>query len=177
MRALALPLVALLAACENPAATPATRTQRQLRSDPTILVSPVDGATFVQNDPTIGCPAHPHRGYGFRTHFDWRDVEGASQYMVVFQHQGSTLPAVARRIAASELTETWCNAFVTDANREHWTWSVYALGPATGPFTGDSATMPRDTLLWSGSREYNFGPCRLDDGRACFAAPEDTTTP
>lgn len=172
MRAL-LPaaLAILVVACENPAAT-TTDARPRLPTDPSILLSPAAGGSFTQNDPTIGCPAHPYRGYGFRVRFDWQDVPEASGYVIVFQHRGSPLSAISLRTQRSEYTETRCNAFVIDANRDQWIWSVYALATVRGDSTGAG----RDSLLWSTWREYSFEPCRLADGRPCYAPPEDTTT-
>ena len=166
---------ALLAACGTPTDSHTVISREGVRVDPNLLITPADKGTFAQNDPSIGCPAHPARGYGFRTRFDWADVEGASAYAVVLQHEGSQYPAIVQRVTASEYTQTFCNAFVADFNLEHWTWRVLAFGPAKGAYTGDSASMPRDTLLSSTTREYGFAPCRLADGHACWAPPADTS--
>jgi hypothetical protein len=173
-----LSLAALLAlaatACGSPTDARPTVSRERLRTDPSLLLSPADKGTFVQNDPSIGCPANATRGYGFRTRFDWADVDGAAEYAVVFQHEGALYPAIVHRTASSEYEQTFCNAFVIDANLEHWTWRVLALGPAKGPASGDSASLPRDTLLASTTREYGFEPCRLADGQPCSAPPTDT---
>lgn len=141
--------------------------------DPTLLLSPEDNAVFVQNDPTLGCPAHPTRGYGFRTSFDWKDVDGAAMYRIVFRQRDARYPAIERTVATSEFTQILCNAFVADPNREHWSWQVLALGTVTVP--GDSGTATRDTVLMSTTREYSFAPCRLASGLACSAPASGDT--
>ena len=130
---------------------------------PLALVSPAHGERFRQNDASLGCSAHAARGHGFRIAFDWRKVSGASAYKVVFWHRGSQFPAVERVVLEPTYSQTLCNAFVIDANLDHWAWRVAALGPARGSL--------RDTL-WSEEREYGFEPCRLRDTLPCFAPPE-----
>jgi hypothetical protein len=166
-----------LAACSRGDATSPERlsTRKSAPVDATLLLSPEDNAVFAQNDPTIGCPAHPTRGYGFRTSFDWKDVEGASEYRIVFHQRDARFPAIERTVTSSEFAETMCNAFVADQNREHWNWQVIALASVAVP--GDSGTARRDTVLMSTSREYSFAPCRLANGAACYApAPSDTSS-
>ena len=141
--------------------------RRSYPVDATLLLSPENDAVFTQNDPTIGCPAHPTRGYGFRTSFDWKDVEGASEYRIVFHQRDARYAAIERTVTTSEFAETLCNAYVADVNREHWNWQVIALGTIAVP--GDSGTARRDTVLMSTSREYSFAPCRLASGAACSA--------
>lgn len=176
-----LPVTAALAAlalapCSRSDATspdqPALRKAAPV--DATLLLSPENDAVFAQNDPTIGCPAHPTRGYGFRTSFDWKDVEGASEYRIVFHQRDARFAAIERTVTTSDFAETLCNAFVADQNREHWSWQVIALGSVAVP--GDSGTARRDTVLTSTSREYSFAPCRLTSGAACSAPAAGDTS-
>jgi len=148
----------LLAACGDGAGTAVRRPPA-----PDLLLSPVDGGSFTQNDATLGCPAHPARGYGFRVRFDWKDVEGATAYRLRFQQRDAPLAAINDVVVTtSQFEQTRCNAFVVDRNLEHWVWKVAAIAA------------PSDTLLWSETREFAFAPCRLADGRACYAPPVDT---
>src|SRR6185503_13841708 len=75
---------------------PNAPTRRLTLEGPLALVSPADRERFKQNDASLGCEAHPARGYGFRVAFDWRDVKDAAGYKVVFWHTGSAIPAVER---------------------------------------------------------------------------------
>ena len=125
------------------------------------LLTPAKNAVLPQNQSDIGCPAHATRGYGFRLHFDWEDVEGADHYTVYLKHTGSQYAAVDRAAGESEFAQTWCNGFVADFNLDNWTWRVAAFAP------GDSTTPP-DTL-WSEERQYRFEPCRLADSLPCYA--------
>lgn len=137
---------------------------------PVQLLSPVDGGRFVQNDTTLGCPVHPARGSGFRVAFDWRDVEGAERYRIVFWQRDARFPAIERDVERSEYAEVNCNAFVLDRNADHWIWKVAAVGRIV---TADSAGgAARDTVLWSEEREFGFTPCRLANGVACHAPGE-----
>lgn len=136
---------------------------------PVRLLSPAAGGRFVQNDGTLGCTPHPTRGAGFRVAFDWRDVEGAERYRVVFWQRHAQFPAIERDVVASEYEEVSCNAFVADPNVDHWAWKVAAI--ATIAATDSSAT-PRDTVLWSEEREFGFMPCRLANGDPCNAPGE-----
>lgn len=165
-----------LAACSRGDATSPERlsARKSAPLDATLLLSPEDNAVFAQNDPTIGCPANPARGYGFRTSFDWKDVDGATEYRIVFHQRDARFPAIERTVASSDFAETLCNAFVADQNREHWNWQVIALASVAVP--GDSGTARRDTVLMSTSREYSFAPCRLASGTACFAPPASDTS-
>lgn len=152
---------------------PALRESRPL--DATLLLSPEDDAVFAQNDPTLGCPANATRGYGFRTSFDWKDVDGAAVYRIIFRQRDARFPAIERTVTTSDFAETRCNAFVADMNREHWSWQVIALGSITVP--RDSGTASRDTVLMSTTREYSFAPCRLANGAPCYApAVGDTSS-
>jgi hypothetical protein len=127
------------------------------------LVSPLSGGRFTQNDASIGCAAHAARGFGFRTVFDWQDVEGAEKYIIRLKQAGAQFPAIDYEVSESRYERTWCNAFVIDLNLDDWNWTVAAIGPAPAGAVPDT--------LWSEQRVYGFDPCRLSDGRSCFAPP------
>lgn len=125
------------------------------------LVSPVAGARVAQNDPSIGCPAHPARGYGFRLVLDWDDVQhssGIERYEVFAQHQGSLYPIADTPTNHSQFVHLSCNGFVIDSNLDDWQWRVRAVA-------GDGTIGP-----WS-EGEFAFEPCRLAAGGPCFAPP------
>ena len=129
--------------------------------DPSFLISPAIQGRFRQNDPTIGCSAHAARGRGFRLAFDWRDVEGAGAYKIVFWQRQAIYPAIERVVTASEYAETRCQTFVIDRNLNDWVWKVAALGGSR-----------LNTIVWSEERTFGFEPCRLEDGRPCYAPPD-----
>ena len=125
------------------------------------LLSPGPGVRFRQNDPTIGCPAHPTVGYGHGHAFDWSDVPGAVEYRIVFVHAGH-FPLFDRTVPTSDFTEAECNSYVDDIYLDGWTWRVAAVMPLVNGV--------RDTL-WSETRVNGFEPCRLADGRPCHPEP------
>jgi hypothetical protein len=146
-------------ACADPLAVP----QEPVLTGTVNLIAPSPGALFAQNDPSLGCTSHAKRGYGFRTAFDWEDVEGADRYAVRLKKVGAMYAAIDHSVVDSELDLTWCNAFVIDVNLENWVWSVAAIA--------DRPSAPPDTL-WSETRGYGFQPCRHPDGEPCTAPPE-----
>ena len=141
----------------------------QPATTPVLLLSPEPAGRFVQNDPTIGCPANANRGYGFRVAFDWADVEGASAYDIIFWQKNARVAAITLRVTTSQHSETRCNAFVIDSNLDDWMWTVKAI--ARIPIETDSGVRMRDTILSSEERVFGFKPCRLADGRPCNAPP------
>jgi hypothetical protein len=151
--------IAAAAACADPLSVPRV----PVLTGTVNLVAPSAGAAFAQNDPSLGCPSHPFRGYGFRTVFDWEDVEGATRYAVRLKHTGSIYAAIDYSVTASELDRTLCNAFVADHNVDNWVWRVAAIAdvPDAAPDT-----------LWSEERLYRFELCRHPDGAPCTAPPE-----
>ena len=146
--------IALHAACgdDDPAA-PSMQGPR--------LLTPAAGVRFRQNDPTIGCPAHPTAGYGHASAFDWSDVPGAVEYRIVYVHAGH-FPLYDRTVPTSAFAESECNSYVDDLFLDGWSWRVGAVMPL-----GNGV---RDTL-WSESRVNGFEPCRLADGRPCHPEP------
>jgi hypothetical protein len=121
------------------------------------LLSPAPGVRFRQNDPAIGCAAHPTAGYGHGSAFDWSDVPGAAEYRIVYVHAGH-LPLYDRTVPTSDFAESECGSYVDDLYLDGWSWRVAALMPVVNG--------ARDTL-WSESRVNGFEPCRLVDGRPC----------
>ena len=163
-RAVVAVLATILAVSACGKDLPNAPTRQPTLEGPLALVSPADRERFKQNDASLGCDAHPARGYGFRLAFDWRDVKDAVGYKIVFWHTGSAVPAVERIVTVSEFTGLWCNAFVIDRNLDHWAWRVAALGPSRDGEAPDT--------LWSETREYGFEPCRIRDTVPCSAPPE-----
>lgn len=127
---------------------------------PLTLLQPVDGVRLVQNDSTLGCPAHEYRGYGFRWHFVWNSADATANvgaYRLYVRHAGSIYPAVDGVVADTALSIVECNAFVIDANADDWYWFVQGL---------DS----RGTIVAaSDSGWFGFEPCRLANGERCSA--------
>jgi len=123
------------------------------------LVAPIGDQAISQNDPTIGCPFHPTRGYGFRILFDWTDsssdvkIEG---YTVFAEHEGATFPLVNTFVPDSQFVFKRCNSFVSDPNLEGWRWRVRARDV--------SGTWGE----WSPFASFSFEACRID-GSACSA--------
>lgn len=122
-------------------------------------LSPVGGQLIPQNNPSIGCPFHPTRGFGHRIMFDWTDARasaGIAGYELVARRQGAILPIVNTFVVESEFTFTSCNAFVIDANLGEWRWMVRAQD-TDGNYSA-----------WRVAR-FGFEPCRLASGTPCFA--------
>ena len=157
---------AAVAACSDPRTAPP---DVDLFEGQVKLVAPSNGSRFAQNDPAIGCAAHPFRGYGFRLAFDWEDVRGAQHYAIHLKHVGSAYPAIDYQITESRFDAAWCNAFVIDSNLDNWIWRVAAIS------ADPSATAP-DTL-WSEERTHGFQPCRHPDGAPCSAPAEPQPSP
>lgn len=155
-RLLAVLLVA--AACQD--ATPVTAPEVEVELGGQVsLLSPEDGLVVRQNDPTIGCPADPHRGYGFVLVLDWADIEDGSSvagYDLLVRNRGAEYALIDREVEASTYTFLACNGFVIDLNLHGWEWKVRVRHT-------DGTTGP-----WS-VREFSFEPCRLDDGTPCNA--------
>ncbi len=124
------------------------------------LITPINNVAITQNDPNIGCPPHPTRGFGSRIFFDWTDSSspnGIAGYHIFAKHQNAQFPIVDTFVTASEFTTTRCNSFVIDANLEGWGWDVQARDNF-GNLSPKSET-----------GTFKFEPCRLDDGTPCFA--------
>ena len=122
-------------------------------------VAPVNNAGVAQNDPKSGCPADAQRGAGSLIHFQWTapDPARVRGYELVARHRGATIPildTILQRVTSYDYSSC---GFVADPNLDGWEWRVRALAEV-GP---DSD--------WSDIATFRFLPCRLADGRACFA--------
>jgi hypothetical protein len=120
-------------------------------------MAPIGAQSVAQNNPNIGCPSDPSRGYGYRIVFDWTDsssdvaIEG---YDIFVEHQGSTIPLVNTFASDSQFELVSCNSFVVDANLGGWRWRVRARDV--------SGTMGD----WSPFSSFTFAACRID-GSVC----------
>lgn len=155
-------ILLIAAACTESAAPP----RREPFTGTVTLLAPNAGALFTQNDTTIGCPAHPARGSGFRLQFDWQDVPGATRYAIHLKADSARYPVLNQDVSRSDVDFSMCNAFVIDRNLDGWLWRVAAIRDVAG------STVP-DTL-WSEERRYGFTPCRLANGAPCYAPPDTT---
>jgi hypothetical protein len=124
----------------------------------TILLTPINNSAIAQNDPTIGCPLHPTRGYGHRIFFDWTDSfspYGIAGYELFAKKREAAFPIVDTFVGSSQFVLLACNAFVADPNLQNWEWRVRARD-AQGVFSD-----------WSTTGLFHFVPCRLPNGTAC----------
>lgn len=155
---LALTTLALLAACSSD-----TGTAPDVLEPSTItLHAPAPDVRIAQNVATLECEPHPTRGYGLRIAFSWSPPTGGAApiaYFLLVKREGSEFPLFENFVPSAAFTMTGCNAFVIDANLEGWLWQVSPVGP-------DGVVGPP-----SEARSFAFLPCRLDDGRACYAPP------
>jgi hypothetical protein len=122
-----------------------------------LLLTPVSNAQIPQNDSSNGCslnPNAPRRGFGYKISFDWANVSGATQYNLVVQHQGATIPLVDVVVSQSSYLLVQCGGFVIDSNLTNWHWQVRSF---TNNISGD----------FSSARPFEFLACRLLDGTAC----------
>ena len=132
-----------------------------------VLLNPSEGGLVTQNDPTIACPYHQHRGYGFQIEFDWADADVALGPVIYFVHakkETAQYPILQHMVGESELTFLSCNGFVIDRNLDGWWWYVAALDTLG------------NVVASSDTSHFAFLPCRHDDGRAC-AAPATGVAP
>lgn len=122
-----------------------------------VLLTPINHDVIEQNNPSIGCPLDPVRGYGHRIIFDWTDSDspnGIKGYHIFVMRTGATLPIINTFVPNSEYTDTSCNSFVIDSNLGGWTWTVQAEDN-------------RGNLSPVASGEFRFEPCRLDEKSLC----------
>ena len=124
-----------------------------------ILLNPIQNEIILQNNPDIGCPFEPFRGFGFRVFYDWSDSESPNgirgYHLFVIQSNGE-FPIIDRFVQESEFTNTSCNAFIIDRNIDDWLWSVQAED-----FLGILSPVVEGV--------FTFGPCRLSNGDICSA--------
>lgn len=138
---------------------PADNQSNQIVSTPELLI-PIENLVITQNNPNIGCPPNPTRGFGYSIFFDWTDSispNGISGYHVFVQRQGSPLPLIDTFVINSEFEFINCNGFVADFNLFDWEWTVQAQDNL-GNLSNSS-----DTGL------FQFEQCRLGDGTPCNA--------
>lgn len=125
------------------------------------LLSPAHTAQIDQNDPAIGCPAHPTRGYGFRLDFDWTDAtsdEGIAGYKLVVKGRLATRPLIDQFVTESAYSFLACNAFIDNMNASTgFNWSVQARDRKgnLGPINDEGF--------------FVFNLCILNDGSLCHA--------
>lgn len=124
------------------------------------LLTPPAEFAVRQNDPTIGCPVHESRGYGFQIRFAWIASTHAAtaRYRLIVRKRSAQNPLVDETVSDPEYVLAMCGSFVSDANLDGWQWSVDALD-AVGT-----------VVQSSGVFNFRFSPCRLASGRACFAS-------
>lgn len=125
--------------------------------DALTLIMPIGGTEIRQNDPTISCPAHYDRGYGFQLRFAWTAHPSAVRYRLFAMHRGAVYPILNLTVAGTEYTDRRCNSFVIDRNLDNWEWLVEALD-GVGNLIESSAV-----------GQFRFAPCRLANGRPCSA--------
>jgi hypothetical protein len=114
------------------------------------LLEPMPDAPIPQNVSDLPCSAASTGGRGYRAVFSWCPVAGATSYrLLVKAPNGNT--NLDQIVTGNSYTDLQCEAFVADMNLKGWTWSVSVEG---GP---------------SASGTFQFAPCRLDDGSACFS--------
>ena len=107
------------------------------------LRTPGDNEQIRQNDPSTGCSFSPTHGYGFQVSFTWTTVPEAAHYHLLLQHDGSPYPALDTDVDESRFLLLRCNAYVIDANRFGWQWTVAAVAD-----DGEE--------VWSEQRTYEF---------------------
>jgi len=137
---------------------PADNQSIQIVSTPELLI-PIESLVITQNNPNIGCPPDPDRGFGYSIFFDWTDSNspnGIKGYHLFATNINAMFPIIDIFVLDSNFTETSCNSFVIDSNLNDWIWTVQAednLGNLSSVTT----------------YEFMFPPCRLDDGTPCNA--------
>lgn len=133
-----------------------------LVSVPTLL-TPIDNAVIQQNVAASGCPANPTRGFGLRIAFDWTDASstnGILRYQLTVTPAGAASPTTDTYVDKSEFTYISCNSFVIDEHLPGWQWRVRAQD-TRGNYSD-----------WTPTGTFQFAPCRLADGTACYAPPQ-----
>ena len=124
---------------------------------------PINNAVVQQNDPATGCSLNPTSGYGSRIFFDWTDStspNGIQGYQLYFINSRATIPRIDTFVAKSEFIEIECNSFVIDQNLQGFQWRVRAQ---------DNRGNYSDWTPWG---TFQYAPCRLANGTACYAPPQ-----
>jgi hypothetical protein len=114
------------------------------------LLAPSPDRPIPQNVQSLPCPPDPYHGSGYRLVFDWCPVVGATAYRLLMQAPNGVVN-IDVTVSDSTYSETECDTFVIDKNLKGWTWSVTAIDGASAEGT------------------FDFAPCRLEDGTACWA--------
>ena len=129
-------------------------------------MSPNNNASIPQNNSAAGCSLLPGpdatRGLGLAIPFHWAappSTNGITGYEIYATKVGAPLPLVDTFTGTTDFTETQCNAFVADSNRQGWQWRTRSKD-GQGQFTD-----------WTPWASFEFSPCRLSDGTPC-RAPE-----
>ena len=124
------------------------------------LVAPLNNGVVQQNDPASGCSLNATRGYGWRAVFDWTDASspnGIQRYEIYAIHAGAAIAIIDTFVAKSEYVSVACDGYVADQNLQGWQWRVRAQDNR-GNFSD-----------WSAWGTFQFAPCRLANGTACYA--------
>ena len=132
-----------------------------------VPLEPINSAVIQQNRTDIGCALLPSpneaRGHGFQIVFQWRPASSSptviTGYNVYAKHQAASTPTVNTLVSGSSYIYTSCNAFVADGNLTGWQWRVQPV--YSGSVLG----------AWSPWADFQFAPCLLTGGAACYAPP------
>jgi hypothetical protein len=134
-----LPVALSLLACENSAAPDSSGFAAPS------LRTPGDNEQIRQNDPSTGCSFSPTHGYGFQIAFSWTPVAEADHYHLRLVHTGAQYPVIDTDVDMTSYLVRVCNAYVIEANRFDWQWTVGAVTT-----NGEEA--------WAEQRTYEFEP-------------------
>ena len=137
-----LPVALVLLACES------SVSQGPSGSAAPSLRTPGDHEQIKQNDPATGCSFSPTHGYGFQVAFSWTPVAEADHYHLRLVHTGAQYPVIDTDVNKTSYLVRDCNAYVIEANRFDWQWTVAAVFE-----DGEEA--------WAQQRTYEFGPMVL----------------
>ena len=122
------------------------------------LLAPINDASIPQNNPNIGCPSNPRRGYGLAILFDWTDSTsptGVAGYEIYARKRDALSPIINTFVTISQYYYKSCNSFANDLFLTNWEWRVRAK---------DNAGNYSD---WTPTAVYQLAPCRLEDGTSC----------
>jgi hypothetical protein len=121
------------------------------------LKKPLPSAVIQQNNPFIGCPNDPTRGYGYRIKFVWSGFKQPNfdHYHLPVQHVGSPVAAVNQNVTIPTFKIKNCNMSVLDSDLANWYWQVTEL---------DSSG---NVLAMSVQSPFSFAACRLSNGQTC----------
>lgn len=171
LAALATGVICAISACAQSPTLPSP--DKEVGPAAPRLLSPIDNAVAGrQNDPTSGCPVtDATRGTGMRIDFAWQGVPGAVAYLGCYWRDGGEdlvcpeeqypyrLLFDSFHTPETQISLVTC-VFIQDQVLGDWHWKVAAR-------TADSGWGP-----YSSPGSFSLTPCRLQDGRACFAPPQ-----